>query len=121
MSNADILRERAIAELCARMGVTDEPAHLREALTHPSFTNEQRATVPDNQRLEFLGDAVLGLCVSEMLMAAFSDVDEGELTVMRAALVNAEVLAAGASALGVGEALQLGRGADVAGERNRPN
>ncbi|HZO16215.1 MAG TPA: ribonuclease III [Polyangiaceae bacterium] len=111
-----------MAELCARLGLQEEPPHLREALTHPSFTNEQRrGVVVDNQRLEFLGDAVLSLCASEMLMDAFADVDEGELTVMRAALVNAEALAEGARALGIGEALQLGRGADAAGERDRSN
>lgn len=122
MTDAESERERAISELCARLGVHDELPHLREALTHPSYTNEQRRSgVSDNQRLEFLGDAVLSLCVSEMLMAVFADVDEGQLTVMRAALVNAEALASGARTLGLGDALQLGRGADAAGERNRSN
>ena len=62
------------------------------ALTHPSFANEQRQ-VADNQRLEFLGDAVLGFCTSELLFLRFPDADEGTLTRLRARLVNAEALA----------------------------
>jgi ribonuclease-3 len=115
--------ERAIVELCARLGIHGAtPSRLGEALTHPSFANEQPGSNEvDNQRLEFLGDAVLGLCVSELLMEAFESVDEGELTVMRAALVNATSLAAAARRCGVGEALRVGRGADAAGERDRQN
>ena len=59
---------------------------LDEALTHPSFANE--TGLPHNQRLEFLGDAVLGLCVSEILTERYSDADEGKLSRIRSALIN---------------------------------
>jgi ribonuclease-3 len=90
-----------------------------EALTHPSFANESRA--PDNQRLEFLGDAVLGLCVSELLARSQPDADEGALTRMRSALVNAEALARWARAEGIGDALALGKGARSGTEREQTN
>jgi ribonuclease III len=94
-------------------------ARLDEALTHPSFANETR--VADNQRLEFLGDAVLGLCVSEQLSRDHPDADEGELTRMRAALVNAEALARWARAAKLGECLAMGRGARSTTERDQTN
>jgi ribonuclease-3 len=90
-----------------------------EALTHPSFANESSAA--DNQRLEFLGDAVLGLCVSEMLARARPDADEGALTRMRSALVNAEALARWARAEGIGDAIALGKGARAGTEREQTN
>lgn len=90
-----------------------------EALTHPSFANESSA--PDNQRLEFLGDAVLGLCVSELLTAQKPDADEGALTRMRSALVNAEALARWARAVNIGESLALGKGARSGTEREQTN
>ena len=92
-------------------------ARFVEALTHPSFANE--AAVPDNQRLEFLGDAVLGLCVSELLAARYPDADEGKLTRMRSALVNAEALASWARKVDLGASIALGRGADQGTERNQ--
>jgi ribonuclease III len=94
-------------------------ARLDEALTHPSFANETR--VADNQRLEFLGDAVLGLCVSEQLTRDHPDADEGELTRMRAALVNGEALARWARAAKLGECLAMGRGARSTTERDQTN
>ena len=112
-------RRQAVDTLCARLQL-ELTEHLEVALTHPSFANEQPGT-PHNQRLEFLGDAVLGLCVSELLMDAFEDVDEGQLTVMRAALVNTRALAEVARSLTLASALRLGRGADNAGERKRTN
>ncbi len=112
-------RQKAVDELCARLQL-EHSQQLEVALTHPSFANERPGT-PHNQRLEFLGDAVLGLCVSELLMGAFVDVDEGQLTVMRAALVNTRTLAEVARELCIADALRLGRGADSAGERSRTN
>jgi ribonuclease-3 len=94
-------------------------ARLDEALTHRSFANE--AGVPDNQRLEFLGDSVLGLCVSELLAAAHPDADEGKLTRMRSALVNGEALAAWARQVGVGACVAFGRGAKLGTEREQTN
>ena len=92
---------------------------FEEALTHPSFANE--TGVPDNQRLEFLGDAVLGLCVSEMLATAHTDADEGKLTRMRSALVNAAALAAWARRVDLGACVMLGRGAKLGSEREQTN
>jgi ribonuclease-3 len=92
---------------------------LDEALTHPSFANESR--MKDNQRLEFLGDAVLGLCISERLALAYPDADEGELTRMRSALVNAEALARWAREARLGDCLAMGRGARNAAERDQTN
>ena len=94
-------------------------ARLDEALTHRSFANE--AGVPDNQRLEFLGDAVLGLCVSELLATTHADADEGKLTRMRSALVNAEALASWARRVELGACIALGRGATLGTERERTN
>jgi ribonuclease III len=90
-----------------------------EALTHSSFANEM--AVPNNQRLEFLGDAVLGLCVSEMLALAHEDADEGMLTRMRSALVNADALAAWARRVELGPCIALGRGATLGSEREQTN
>jgi len=90
---------------------------LEEALTHTSYANESGTT--DNQRLEFLGDAVLGLCVSEMLAAAHTDADEGKLTRMRSALVNADALAGWARRVNLGACVALGRGAKLGSERDQ--
>lgn len=96
-----------------------EIVRFDEALTHPSFANESSAA--DNQRLEFLGDAVLGLCVSELLARTHPDADEGALTRMRSALVNAEALARWARTEGIGSALALGKGARSGSEREQTN
>jgi ribonuclease-3 len=108
-------------ELTERLGIEGPCAHLEEALTHPSYANEHKGEARDNQRLEFLGDAVLGLCVSELLMDRFPEAREGELSLMRASLVNTDALAAWAREALLGEALRLGRGADAAGERTQKN
>ena len=110
-----------LTELAERLGLEGPCAHLEEALTHPSYANEHKGSARDNQRLEFLGDAVLGLCVSEQLMDRFRDAREGELSLMRASLVNTEALASWARDASVGTALRLGRGADAAGERTQKN
>jgi ribonuclease-3 len=94
-------------------------ARFEEALTHPSSGNE--TGMPDNQRLEFLGDAVLGLCVSEMLASSRTDADEGMLTRMRSALVNAEALAAWARRVELGAGVAFGRGAKLGSEREQTN
>jgi ribonuclease-3 len=110
----DRLRER----LEALAGPGPIP-RLDESLTHPSFANESGG--PDNQRLEFLGDAVLGLCVSEMLVAAHPTANEGKLTRMRSALVNAEALASWARRVDLGACVALGRGAQLGTEREQTN
>lgn len=90
-----------------------QPALLAEALRHSSLVNEQPESDPalkDNQRLEFLGDAVLNLVVSDLLMARFPAWREGELSRKRAQLVNETQLAAIARQLEIGPHLQLGKG-----------
>jgi len=84
---------------------------LIEALTHKSYHNEAKENGElDNERLEFLGDAVLDLVVSEYLLAAFTDAAEGELSKLRAWLVSEKTLARAARRIGLGELLRLGRG-----------
>ena len=106
----------------ARLGVdlTDYDL-LSRALTHRSYLNENpRADLQDNERLEFLGDAVLDFVVGAYLYQRFPEMDEGGLTALRAALVRTETLATFASELGVGECLRLGIGEAESGGRERP-
>lgn len=81
---------------------------LEEALTHPSAVKEGRSTGPDNQRLEFLGDAVLQLVVSDLLMGRFPDKDEGHLSLMRAELVRKEHLSVLADQVGLLDFVRTG-------------
>ena len=84
---------------------------LDESLRHSSFVNEQAAPdVRDNERLEFLGDAVLNVVVGHILMKRYPDLKEGDLSKMRANLVNESQLAAIAGKIGLGSYIQLGRG-----------
>ena len=92
---------------------------LRQALTHASFGHEKRQRLPDNQRLEFLGDAVLQLAVTTELYRRFPELPEGRLTVLRARLVNRHHLQALAQELGLGEHLILGRGEEISQGRQR--
>ena len=92
---------------------------LRLALTHPSVAHESPGTTQHNQRLEFLGDAVLGLVLSRELYEKFSGFGEGPLTKARAHLVNRRALAAQARRLGLGEHLILSRGEESSGGRER--
>ncbi len=94
---------------------------LLQALTHSSFANEQPVPVSSNERLEFLGDAVLELAVSELLMRAFPDLPEGDLTKKRASIVCEESLVYFARALGLGRYLRLGRGEEMSRGRERPS
>lgn len=102
------------ARIAALIGLDGEVPRLEEALTHPSFSNERR-DLPDNQRLEFLGDAVLGFCVGELLFVREPHANEGVLTRMRAQLVSAEALCVWAREHELSKALRLGRGAEAAG------
>lgn len=92
---------------------------LRLALTHPSIAHEQDAPAPNNQRLEFLGDAVLQLVLTHELYEKFPQHDEGQLTKARAKLVNGPALADQARTIGLGEHLILGRGEEKSGGRDR--
>lgn len=94
---------------------------LTTALTHSSWANEAGCPGAHNERLEFLGDAVLELCISSELFARFPDAREGELTRMRARLVSTVSLANLAGELGIDRALLLGRGEESQGGRQREN
>ena len=95
---------------------------LVEALTHKSYLNEaRRPDGPDNERLEFLGDAVLTLVVSEHLVAAFPDATEGELSKLRSRLVSEEALASVARRIELGDVLRLGRGETLTHGRDKPS
>jgi ribonuclease-3 len=90
------------------------------AVTHKSYTNEHKdAGTPDNERLEFLGDAVVDLAISTRLMERFPNATEGELSKMRALLVSEEGLARVAREVGLGELLLLGRGEELTGGREK--
>ena len=89
---------------------------LRQALVHTSYLNENPGIgVGSNERLEFLGDAALGVAVALQLYNDYPDVDEGKLTELRAHLVRRDTLARAAARMELGECLQLGRGEDQAG------
>ena len=93
---------------------------LDTALTHRSFVNENPSPArPDNERLEFLGDAVLELCVSDMLMRQFPDHAEGRLSQLRASIVNEQPLAELAKSFGIGDCMLLGRGEESSGGRSK--
>lgn len=92
---------------------------LTQALTHPSFAAEQTPSPPDNQRLEFLGDSVLQLILSDLLFASLPDDKEGALTRLRATLANESATASYAKKLGLQEAILLGKGEDQTGGRER--
>ncbi|MGB2695551.1 MAG: ribonuclease III [Dehalococcoidia bacterium] len=95
--------------------------YLREALTHSSYLNENPdGALESNERLEFLGDAVLGLVVAHDLFAAHPELQEGKLTELRTHLVRRDTIAEAARRLGLGDDLLLGRGEDAGGGRSRP-
>lgn len=96
------------------------PELLLQALTHSSWARDQAAAAPDNERLEFLGDAVLGLRVCERLSAAFPASSEGQLSRMRAWLVSARHLAEAARQLGLGPHLRLSKAEERIGGRDKP-
>jgi len=96
-------------------------ALLAEAMTHRSYANEQPVILPDNERLEFLGDAVLDLVISQYLMEHMPNAPEGELTRIRAEVVALPSLARQAKRLDLGSGLLLGRGEERSGGREKPS
>lgn len=110
----------SLASLEERLGYSfSDKGLLEEALTHSSFANEQSEPPPHNERLEFLGDAVLDLVLSERMIVRFRDATEGSLSKLRAHLVNETALANQARALGLGEYIRLGRGEALTGGREK--
>ena len=102
------------------LGVEIEPQLLELALTHRSYSYEN-GRGPNNERLEFLGDAILGFLVTAHIHDHFSDMDEGNLTKLKNAVVSAPALAQAASSINLGEYLLLGKGEIQTGGREKMN
>jgi len=108
------------ATLTQRLGISIDQQLLETALTHTSFSYENGKT-PDNERLEFLGDSVLGFLVTDHLFRANPDLDEGELSRLRNSTVSAKTLSLAATQIGLGEFLRLGKGESLSGGFSKPN
>jgi len=107
-----------LADLVLRLGLPSEPAQLHLAMVHRSFSYEN-GRVPTNERLEFLGDSVLGVVITDYLYTTYPDLPEGQLAKMRSAIVNAQALAQISRELHVGDFLFLGRGEQTTGGREK--
>jgi ribonuclease-3 len=110
---------RTASPLEQALGLRFRSAELRDmALTHRSFAFEQGLPIT-NERLEFLGDAVLGLVITDMAYRGFPDLSEGDLAKLRAAMVNMATLADLGKEIGLGAVLKLGKGEDLSGGREK--
>jgi ribonuclease-3 len=107
------------SELVERLGVVIEPNLLKLALTHSTYAYENNCE--SNERLEFLGDSVLGLLVTQHVFKSYPDLLEGELSKLKNAVVSAKALVAVANQLRLGESLLLGKGEEASGGRKKPN
>jgi len=121
--SSEVVREgegpEAYDDLCEALGAPLLEAGLLErALTHRSYAYEHGG-LPTNERLEFLGDSVLGLVVTETLYDTHPELSEGRLAKLRAAVVNARALADVARTIGLGEHVKLGRGEEITGGRTK--
>jgi ribonuclease-3 len=116
-------QDQKILEFQKRLGYAfRKPELLREAVTHKSFLNEARdADEKDNERLEFLGDSVLDLAVSERLCTIYPASPEGELSKMKSRIVSERALARVGSKLELGRYLVLGKGEEMTGGREKPS
>ena len=124
MSDADAPMAGALdaeSDLAEILGLPlSAPGLWEMSLTHRSFAFEQGLSVT-NERLEFLGDAVLGLVITDLAFRQFPDLSEGELAKLRAATVKMSTLAEVSRELGLGELVRLGRGEEMSGGRNKPS
>ncbi|HOG60303.1 MAG TPA: ribonuclease III domain-containing protein, partial [Flexilinea sp.] len=121
MTKTKTYKEDELPEKFAqRIGLKfNDPMLLCRALTHRSFLNEHPDAIEDNERLEFLGDAILDFIVGAWLYNELPEMPEGELTKYRAALVHTEQLAEFAKQIGLGQALRLGKGELQAGGKTK--
>lgn len=116
----DMRRREMLRDLEEDMGyIFEDPSLLDQALTHKSYANERGPEVPDNERLEFLGDAVLDLAVSRILYEVKPPLSEGEMSKLRAHLVNEQSLERVALTFDLGHYLLLGRGEEQTGGREK--
>ena len=106
--------------LSAKLGVEIDRELLKLAMTHRSYSYEH-GNIPNNERLEFLGDSVLGFVVTSHIYETLTDLPEGEMTKVKNAVVSARALAVIAGSLGLGEYLLLGKGELATDGRNKPN
>ncbi len=120
-SSPDKNRLNILRDLEKRLAYTFRDINLLStALTHRSYVNEnQQLAVSDNERFEFLGDSVLGFCVSDLLVKRYVDSPEGDLSKIRASLVNEKNLAQLARDLKIGDCLLIGHGEENAGSRDK--
>lgn len=110
-----------IGALAARIGYEfSDPANLAAALAHRSWCAENEGNA-SNERLEFLGDSVLGLVVTDYIYRTYPKLPEGELAKVRSSVVNAQALAEAAVELDLGAAIQLGKGEAASGGREKPS
>ncbi|MDP6730365.1 MAG: ribonuclease III [SAR324 cluster bacterium] len=115
--------DKGCQRLCDQIDYQFKDEELLElALTHKSFTEfESKTGERNNEKLEFLGDAVLDMAISELLMERFPELDEGGLSKFRASLVNEDGLAHIARKMKLGDSLRMGRGEDLSGGREKPS
>ena len=115
-----LLQRPGLAEFAGSLGIPAEGEPLlRQALTHRSMSDI--APIGDNERLEFLGDSILGMLVNEHLYTTYPDLSEGELTKMKVRVISKPCLARAAATLGVGDLLAMVPGEEAAGGRTRPS
>ncbi|MEZ4470148.1 MAG: ribonuclease III [bacterium] len=112
-------REANLRRFAQQLGMEAHLELLREALTHSSYAHEAGPGTKHNERLEFLGDAVLGVIVSRGLYLAHGDLPEGRLSRLRAAIVNETSLADQARAIGLGDVIWLGKGEERTDGRDK--
>ncbi len=119
--SSDSVGDNDLASLASELGLKVEGGLLETALTHSSFANENPTAAPggDNERLEYLGDAILQIVVGELFFRRFPASTAGELTRLRAAVVSEEALWRVAKSLGLGRHLRLGHGEETSGGRDR--
>jgi ribonuclease-3 len=109
-----------LAALQKTLGISfNEPSLLEQALVHSSYVNENPGTVTSNERLEFLGDAVLGFIIAEELYQRLPQSSEGEMTELRSWLVRGDALSRMARAISLGNYLYLGKGEEASGGRRK--
>jgi ribonuclease-3 len=111
-------RSRPLAPLRIFLG---DGEIYRIALTHRSFAFEQPQPIPHNERLEFLGDAILGAIVTDLIYKSYPDLAEGEMARLRASVVNTHALAELARELELGQHIRLGKGEEASGGRDKPS
>ena len=116
-----MMKEKPIEELAKKLRLKIDPQALEMALLHSSYVNERNDPRGSNERLEFLGDAVIGLAVTSHLFKEYPDANEGRLTKAKSVMVSRPMLAEKAKKIGLPAYLRLGKGEEANHGRDRPN